>query len=65
MKKRNYIKIWNAEETLYFHKEDLTNEDEICFVDAGYKIEIVFGSIRLNTYRNSINRLKELKCIND
>ena len=65
MKKRNYIKIWNAEETLYFHKEDLTDEDKKCFINAGYKLEVIIGLIKRSSYINSINRLKELKYIND
>lgn len=61
MEKRNYIRVYNAEEKLFFKENDLNEHDKRCFINAGYKIDYFVGFIKRITYINSIKRLKELK----
>lgn len=60
---KEYFKISNYNETLYFNINTLTKNDIICFENSGYKVETIKTKYRLlrKTIIESLKRLNELK----
>lgn len=60
---KEYFKISNYNETLYFNINTLTKNDIVCFENGGYKVETIKPKYRLlrKTIIESLKRLNELK----